>query len=100
MLIENCTATSGYTILHGTTDSDVPYSASEEFQRRHPNGRVFGMADMDHMWAAPNDLERETEQSHINQERAVERSVQLITPSPGSMNDVYRIDPTSRHKRG
>jgi len=65
--------------VHGTADSDVPYSASEEFHQRHPNGTIFGMEEMDHMWAAPNDSLRETTQSSINQQQAVKRSVQLIT---------------------
>lgn len=77
-LIEQAPPTCPYTILHGRADSDVPFSASEDFQRRHPHGRVLGLDGMDHTWAAPGDMNRETEQSRANQRVAVDTSAQLL----------------------
>lgn len=77
-LIERAPGAKQYTILHGRADTDVPFSASERFHRAHPHGQLFGLDGMDHCWAAPGDPERKTAQSNANQERATERSVELL----------------------
>jgi pimeloyl-ACP methyl ester carboxylesterase len=77
-LIERCESAKNYTILHGEADTDVPFSASKVFSQDHARGRVFGLAGMDHCWAAPGDPQRETSESEKNQIVAVERSVELL----------------------
>lgn len=77
-LIERVPGSKEYIILHGRADTDVPFTASEEFHRAHPHGQLFGLDEMDHCWAAPWDPERQTAQSRANQERATERSVELL----------------------
>jgi Serine aminopeptidase, S33 len=71
--------TKDYTILHGRADSDVPFEESIEFCHAHPRGRLIGLDDMDHSWAAPGDPERETLQSRENQATAAARFQELVT---------------------
>jgi pimeloyl-ACP methyl ester carboxylesterase len=40
-------------IFHGTADSDVPYSESVEFVRRHRDGVLHAIEGMDHSFSAP-----------------------------------------------
>jgi alpha-beta hydrolase superfamily lysophospholipase len=67
------------TILHGEADTDVPFSASEQFLSTSPSeGDLIGLPGMDHCWAAPGDPDRQTPQSHENQRAAADQTAAVL----------------------
>ncbi|RFP85433.1 alpha/beta fold hydrolase [Rhodobacteraceae bacterium 63075] len=54
-IIENPSRTS-FTIIHGKSDSDVPFADSEAFVANRPAGKLIGLEGMDHCWAKTGDL--------------------------------------------
>jgi len=78
-IVDRLQPTKDYTILHGRADSDVPFEESVHFCQQHPRGRLIGLDDMDHSWAAPGDPERKTPRSHENQVIAAARFEELFT---------------------
>lgn len=78
-MIEQLVPSKPYTILHGKSDSDVPFAESVAFVSRHPGGRLVGLPDMDHSWAAPGDTERESNTTRKNQVVAAMNAADLLT---------------------
>jgi pimeloyl-ACP methyl ester carboxylesterase len=52
-------------VFHGTRDSDVPYSESEDFIRKRETVDLKGLQGMDHTFSAPEDVPDRDEQSKL-----------------------------------